>query len=138
MTEKLPAKQVRNQDNLKTELGQWKPGVSGNPKGRPKKEHTLTSLIKEELGKLVENDPKGRTYEQALAEAIVKASIPRTLKGDGRLAELILERTEGRVPQQVTGPDGGPIEVVDARYRLVERINRALIARGETPIQLEE
>jgi len=89
--------------------GRWKPGESGNPKGRPAFKHTLTSLIRDELTKL---SPDGRTYEQLLAEAIVKGAIAKANSGDGRLAELVLERVEGKVSQSITGEGGGPVEIL--------------------------
>ena len=30
----------------------WKPGESGNPRGRPPKQESLTSLLKEELDRI--------------------------------------------------------------------------------------
>lgn len=74
----------------------WKPGQSGNPKGRQPKEHTLTSLIKDELQR---REPKsGETYETLLARAIVIGGVASAMKGHDALAKVILERTEGKVP----------------------------------------
>lgn len=74
----------------------WPKGVSGNPKGRPTKEHTLTSLIKEELQAI---EPKTQeTYERLLARAMVRGGVASAAKGHDALAKVILERTEGKVP----------------------------------------
>ncbi len=40
----------------------WRPGQSGNPKGRTRKDLTLTTLLKEELEKVAPGDKQGRTW----------------------------------------------------------------------------
>ena len=108
----MPEKQPQNRNLNK---GRWGKGQSGNPKGRPKKEHTLTSLLKDELKKAPKLTDKGgkkntKTWEQLLAEALPAAAYKALLKGDMRPYTLILERVEGKVPQPLTGKEGGPIE----------------------------
>jgi hypothetical protein len=73
------------------EENKWKPGQSGNPKGRPKKLPALDKLLAE-----------------ALSDATTKSSLFRT-----RAAEVLLDRAYGRAkdapplpedkPQQITG-----------------------------------
>lgn len=48
----------------------WKPGQSGNPKGRPKA-ITLSEAYRKELAKVDPSDPQGRTYAEVLAEQMV-------------------------------------------------------------------
>jgi len=70
----------------------WKPGQSGNPAGRPPKDETITSLIKD----LLEQHPdwgEGKTYRELIALAIVDASA----KGDTRAWGELLDRLEGKV-----------------------------------------
>src|SRR6266550_726210 len=86
---------------------QFKPGLSGNPGGRPKK---LISAAYEELAnKKVPNDPKGRTYAEVLAEGQFRAAI----KGMTQAAKEITDRLEGKAPQPVelSGPEGGGVNV---------------------------
>jgi hypothetical protein len=78
---------------------QWQKGQSGNPKGRPRKIHSLTNLLRDELAAI---DPKsGLTYEQLLAKAIVRGGIAAAARGNDALAKVILERTEGKVPDVI-------------------------------------
>jgi hypothetical protein len=79
----------------------FRPGRSGNPAGRPKGQ-SLTALLRAELDK---ND-----NAQALAEMIVA----RALSGDIHFCKLILDRTEGKVPDRIAGPDGE-----EARVQLI-------------------
>jgi hypothetical protein len=83
---------------------QWKPGQSGNPKGRPKT-ITLSEAYRAALAQPVPRDPRGRCFAEKIADAIVlKAS-----RGDCRAAEEICNRLEGRPPQALTGPNGSPL-----------------------------
>jgi hypothetical protein len=74
----------------------FRPGRSGNPAGRPKGQ-SITALLRAELDK--------DDNAQALAEMIVR----KALSGDIHFCKLILDRTEGKVPDRIAGPDGGPL-----------------------------
>lgn len=89
---------------------QWRPGQSGNLNGRPKKEVCLTSLLKQELERVVADseilasiDPK--LGEITWAQMIAMALIRKAAKGSERAAEIVFERTEGKVAQPFTGPE---------------------------------
>jgi hypothetical protein len=69
----------------------WKPGQSGNPKGRAK---GLTDPLKEFLTRKVPNDPQGRLYLEKLVENMVK----RAIKKSDVLVKEIFDRVEGKVP----------------------------------------
>jgi Family of unknown function (DUF5681) len=93
----------------------WKPGQSGNPGGRPKKKPLTDEL--EKMLATVSHDKAGKTYATRLVEAAVRRAIR---KSDYALKE-IWERTEGKVPQAVTGANGGPVQFqVAVLYRSVE------------------
>lgn len=82
-----------NPNSLKN-LKSFKPGQSGNPKGRPKKLPQLDEILAEVLGQ--END-KGKT----VAEGIITAMANKALKGDAKAAALVLDRGYGKVTQPV-------------------------------------
>ena len=44
----------------------WKKGQSGNPAGRPKKEDSLTSLLKAEMERIDPSDAEGRTWNERI------------------------------------------------------------------------
>jgi hypothetical protein len=87
-------------------------GVSGNPKGRPKKLPGLDKLLAEVLG----NETKGGV---SAAQRILEALRARASRGDVRAAEVLLERAYGKVKQtsEVTGKDGAPL--IPARVEVV-------------------
>lgn len=73
----------------------WKKGVSGNPRGRPKKQDCLTSLLKEEINKICPADREQRTWKQL----IVLATLQLTLKGNATALKEVWERLDGKILQ---------------------------------------
>lgn len=71
----------------------FKPGQSGNPKGRPKKLPQLDKLLADVLGE----ETKGVTA----GEAILKALRAKASRGDVKAAELLLDRAYGKVKQEI-------------------------------------
>ena len=68
----------------------FKPGQSGNPKGRPP-ERPLTALLRETLDA---NDGE-------LIRSIVLVAVERAVAGDFRYFKEIMDRTEGKVKDQL-------------------------------------
>ncbi len=100
-----PDKQVKN-----SKKGQWKKGESGNPNGRPRKELTLTSMLRAEMGKVPEGEKSGKTHMELIALS--------WLTGARHIPALLFEllnRLEGKsvTPLEHTGKDGGPISLVE-------------------------
>lgn len=94
----LTPRKHRNIDNFGDKRqSPWKPGQSGNPHGRPTKEHCLTSLIKEYLSQTDPNDThkKKRTREATLAEAIAEMA----RKGHRVALKELLDRVDGPIRQ---------------------------------------
>ncbi len=79
--------------------GQWKPGQSGNPGGRPK-----WKPITEALQHLVDVD---------VAAAIASKMLVRAGAGDVSAFNAVMDRLEGKVPQTVGGStETGPVKLV--------------------------
>lgn len=72
----------------------WKPGQSGNAKGRPLK---LVHLLRDQLQAIAKADSQGRP----VAHFVVAALIKKALGGDVRAAREILDRIEGKTPLTV-------------------------------------
>lgn len=90
---------MAKEDNLKP----FKPGQSGNPKGRPKKLPSLDKLLPEVLGDEADNDSE---ISQILRKLVERA---KTKYGD-RAAEILLERAYGKAKQ--TNEVRGDVTVV--------------------------
>jgi hypothetical protein len=80
----------------------FKPGKSGNPKGRPKGSKALTTLVQEELKARIPVSEGGVTKRMSKGQAIVKRLFSGALTGELRATLLIstLSRvdTENRLP----------------------------------------
>ena len=114
----------------------WEPGQSGNPDGRPKKPECISSQLRD----LIEGQPiklfeqwKKKERELTGAQIIAMAMFAKMKKGDHQLVKEGLNRMEGRVPHQVSGPGGAPVEVTvtDARSKLIERFHSIADTRTE-------
>lgn len=86
----------------------WKPGQSGNPKGRPPDAlKRMKTVLKEILSRRTPGD--NQTLYCKLGEVIVREA----LKGDERFVKLILDRIEGPVPHVLEGgADTPPLQFV--------------------------
>jgi hypothetical protein len=60
----------------------WKPGQSGNSKGRPKGAKSFKTILQDALNQLLHIQEKGRTRKITAREAIVRRLVNQALKGD--------------------------------------------------------
>ena len=88
--------------------GQFKPGQSGNPKGRPKK-RTLSEEIRDEL-------QAGDNLK-----VIAKELIRMGREGDLRAMSEIMDRTEGRPAQTIKNELEGGIQFVEVPRTTVKK-----------------
>lgn len=79
----------------------WKAGQSGNPSGRPKESYHVRDLA--------------RQYTDEAINTLVKIMRLPVGKDRGRASGLaataLLDRGWGRPIQEISGPDGGPIQI---------------------------
>lgn len=68
----------------------WKPGQSGNPKGRPKGAKNMLSYFNEALSKKIPIKEGGRTRYVPVREIIAKTMIARAAKGDFKSIAYLL------------------------------------------------
>jgi hypothetical protein len=89
----------------------WKKGTSGNPRGRPKKQDSLTSLLRDEIIKMCPADKQGRTW----GELVMLATLQLAMKGNQTALKEIWERLDGKIAQtnkmQFGGADGKQIKI---------------------------
>ena len=106
-------------DNKKVGYGrpppgsQFKPGRSGNPKGRPRGSTSLSTLLEKALGGSVVVNENGRRKKISKADAMLKQLANKAALGDPRVAKFVFEqdyKSKGRrgdkpPPQSVELPD---------------------------------
>lgn len=68
---------------------QFQPGLSGNPKGRPKGTKNLKTDIKEELAELILIKEGGRPFKVSKQRAMLKSLAAKAIKGDVRAANAL-------------------------------------------------
>ena len=90
----------------------FKPGVSGNPAGRPKRlPPALGSVIKNALDASVEYRERGRTQKTTRRDLSLKRHLARALEGDIGSAEALLKlRAQA---QRGSGGEGLRVRIED-------------------------
>jgi Family of unknown function (DUF5681) len=81
----------------KENLKPWKPGQSGNPGGRPKRD------LAADIARAI--------FEQD-SEAITRAFAGELMKGNAKVFSALADRAYGKPRQQIEqmGEDGGPVQ----------------------------
>lgn len=98
--------------NPRTEhLSPWQPGQSGNPAGRPKG-RTVGAILRERLELARDDDPA-----TPLAERVAEVIVKEALAGDIRFVELLLNRSEGKVPDRIVDETPGEQRRIHPRRR---------------------
>jgi hypothetical protein len=82
---------------------QFKPGQSGNPKGRPKGSKSFNTYFDEELGQRVTLNENGTPRRMSKKQVLAKQLVNKALGTDPKVTGLVLDhirRTEGPAEQQ--------------------------------------
>jgi Family of unknown function (DUF5681) len=74
----------------------FKPGQSGNPRGRPKKGLAFAEVLRERLMQAASDDPQDRRTK---LEMVVDALIDQACSRDVQAIREIAARLDGRVPE---------------------------------------
>ncbi len=73
----------------------FQPGVSGNPKGKPKGARHFSTLLKEAIIKVAEGDA------EPADRMIVKQLVDKAKKGDLQAIDRVLDRVDGKAEQTI-------------------------------------
>lgn len=74
---------------------QFKPGVSGNPKGRPKGARNLHNILDEELGKKVSMVENGKRLQVSKVRLAVRQQVNKAAQGDPKAFHAIAKLHQG-------------------------------------------
>jgi hypothetical protein len=70
----------------------WKPGQSGNPKGRPKGTRSLATVFYQVLNRIIEIRENGKTRKITAREGIAMQLVHQALKGDTKAVTFLLAK----------------------------------------------
>jgi hypothetical protein len=70
----------------------WKPGQSGNPRGRPKGSRNIATMLNEALNQKITVRDKGKTYKITAWEGIARRLALEAVKGNLKAVELLLAK----------------------------------------------
>jgi len=84
----------------------WRPGQSGNPKGRPKGAKNIATILNNALNQMLEIQEKGKPRNITVREAILIRVVNQALKGDIKAIAFVLahqpEIEQDIAPQKIT------------------------------------
>ena len=69
---------------------QFKPGKSGNPKGRPKQTRNFKTDLQEELQALVTVSEGGKTKTVSRQQAVIMRTMEKALQGDPKAVKMLV------------------------------------------------
>jgi len=93
---------MKPQEQDRNKRGQFKPGVSGNPGGRPRGRPSIAASLCLLAGQDAEFEfdaPEGESWAERIARVLIK----RAASGDLRAASIVLERLDGKPVPEVPG-----------------------------------
>ena len=81
----------------------WRRGQTGNPKGRPKKEHSLTDILAKYAPKKVSvrNVQTGQSFEVERREKLAQGLWDLALRGDLAAIKYVFDRIDGKPTEPV-------------------------------------
>lgn len=110
------------------ESGKFKPGQSGNPKGRPKSTKNLKTELEEELLEKIPIKEQGKVLKVSKQRAMLKALTARAMQGDPRAATVI-----ANMVYRLLNVDAPPDEVEDlteADKAVLEHFEKKVLAKA--------
>ena len=82
----------------------FKPGQSGNPKGRPKNRKNISTVLMEVLDESIKIKEGDKIKTVSKAEAIIRGIVVKALKGDTKTVMMVVELDEKRQQEQKSAP----------------------------------
>lgn len=109
--------------------GQFKPGQSGNPKGRPKGTKNLITVLEEELQAKVPIKELGKSKKVTKQEAMVKALMLKAIQGDVKAINAVVAtmlKLAGPQP-----PEGEEQELSKTDQQILDEFIKSMAAKAK-------
>lgn len=110
----MPEQQAASRRKLPPEHARFKPGVSGNPGGRPTGSASIVAalrrLVDEKAGASPRRSPEDpKRKADVIAERLLELATTENGKDPIAAIKVILDRIDGPVKTEITGAGGGPL-----------------------------
>jgi hypothetical protein len=118
----------------------FRPGQSGNPKGRPKGSLNMQTVLMATLRKKVTINENGKRRQVTKYEAALIQQANKSASGDSRSFRLLIELArEAQEKQSAEGAAQPPLKVVDQKImtRLLERFQAQSKAENTQKEEIE-
>ena len=90
---------------------QFKPGQSGNPKGRPKGARGFAAELTEELEETIRVSENGKVKKLSKQRAMIKSLVAKAAKGDPKAIQIVLaHEARLRGSDLLTGSDADAVD----------------------------
>jgi hypothetical protein len=93
--------------------GQFQPGQSGNPRGRPSGTKNLATDLQEELSMTITVLEGNKEKKISKQRALIKALSTKALKGDIRAMNILIRMIERTVPIELDDISEAPLSAED-------------------------
>lgn len=94
----MPEKQVKSRTKRKPNKTAWKPGQSGNPKGRTPNTKMIPAILRDISAEINGLDPEKK---QTILEGICAKAILQALEGDKPARDWVSDRMEGKAQEHI-------------------------------------
>ena len=99
----------------------FKPGQSGNPKGRPKGSKSLKTLLEEALSSPITITEGGVPRKMELRQLLFKAMVGKAVKGDARATAVLVKLMEQFGLSRPDG-DAAPVQLENTSMTEVAKL----------------
>lgn len=117
------------------EATRFRPGQSGNPKGRPKGSRNFATVIQEELAARITVTENGRRRKITKRQAIAKQLVNKAAAGDPKAIPVLLNETRAHESQPFAAPAADALPAPEDEMvmaSIIDRIREANPAAGPT------
>tara|TARA_R110001592_G_scaffold222022_1_gene477042 strand:- start:5197 stop:5595 length:399 start_codon:yes stop_codon:yes gene_type:complete len=106
---------------------QFKPGQSGNPKGRPKGTKNLKTDLEEELKEKITVTEAGKPKKLSKQRALLKAVVAKALKGDTKAISIVVGMVD-RYLAETDLPEAATADLTVTDEAILEEFKSMILA----------
>ena len=110
--------------------GQFQPGESGNPQGRPSGAKNLKTELQEELAETIKIKESGQAKTVSKQRAMLKSLTAKAVQGDTKAANVVLGMIFKFLQDQPD--DGEAIELTQTDHTILKDFEESILKAAQT------